>query len=127
ADVLGLAGLENPEESLEQLARSIRAELNLGCVVIHPRRSAAAATETETARFDGPFVNKPKISTGAGDHFHAGFSLGRVLRFNLRESLCLGVATSGYYVRTAKSPTAAELVEFTCTLPPPQESLESQG
>jgi sugar/nucleoside kinase (ribokinase family) len=65
-------------------------------------------------------VQQPKISTGAGDHFNAGFCLGRVLGFSLRESLCIGAATSGYYVRTAKSPTAAELVEFTCSLPAPQ-------
>ena len=120
ADVLGLPGKSDPEGAIEENARAIREELKLACVVIHPRRAAAAATEGESARFDGPFVNQPKISTGAGDHFNAGFCLGRVLGFSLRESLCLGVATSGYYVRTAESPTAQQLVEFTCTLPPPQ-------
>ena len=76
--------------------------------------------ETETAWFSGPFVQQPKISTGAGDHFNAGFCLGRVLGFSLVESLCVGVATSGYYVRTAESPTATQLADFTCQLPPPQ-------
>ena len=86
-----------------------------------PRRSAAAATaDGQTATFYGPFVQQPKISTGAGDHFNAGFCLGRVLGFGLEESLCTGVATSGYYVRHAESPSAELLAGFIAELPPPQ-------
>jgi sugar/nucleoside kinase (ribokinase family) len=65
-------------------------------------------------------VKEPKISTGAGDHFNAGFCLGRVLGLSLEESLCTGVGTSGYYVRTAISPTAAQLAEFIANLPAPE-------
>jgi sugar/nucleoside kinase (ribokinase family) len=89
-------------------------------VVVHPRRGAAAATATESASFAGPFVQEPKISTGAGDHFNAGFCLGRMLGLGLEESLCTGVATSGYYVRTAISPSAKQLSEFIADLPAPQ-------
>jgi sugar/nucleoside kinase (ribokinase family) len=120
ADVLGLAGASDPEGAIEENARAIRSKLNLHCVVIHPRRSAAAATEEGSAKFDGPFVQQPKISTGAGDHFNAGFCLGRVLGFGLEESLCCGVATSGYYVRHAESPTAGQLADFVAKLPAPQ-------
>jgi len=120
ADVLGLAGRTRPEEAVEENARNIREQLGLACVVIHPRRSAAAAVEGESATFSGPFVQQPKISTGAGDHFNAGFCLGRVLGFGLEESLCVGVATSGYYVRTTDSPTARQLADFIAELPPPQ-------
>ena len=121
ADVLGLRGRADPEGTIEENAVAIRAELNLSCVVIHPRRGAAAAIEGESARFDGPFVQQPKISTGAGDHFNSGFCLGRVLGFSLAESLCAGVATSGYYVRTGESPTAEQLATFIAELPPPQQ------
>jgi sugar/nucleoside kinase (ribokinase family) len=120
ADVLGLPGRSDPEGAVAEHAAAIRRELNLACVVIHPRRSAAAATESETATFAGPFVQQPKISTGAGDHFNAGFCLGRVLGFSLSESLCAGVATSGYYVRSGDSPTAEQLAQFIAELPPPQ-------
>ena len=120
ADVLHLEGRRDPEAAIEENARAIREKLNLACVVIHPRRGAAAATETESATFAGPFVSQPKISTGAGDHFNAGFCLGRVLGFSLEESLCTGVATSGYYVRTAVSPSALQLAEFIAQLPDPQ-------
>jgi sugar/nucleoside kinase (ribokinase family) len=81
---------------------------------------AAAATATASAWFEGPFVQHPLISTGAGDHFNAGFCLGQILGLNLKESLCTGVASSGYYVRTAQSPSAGELAEFVRVLPDPE-------
>jgi len=120
ADVLGLPGKTDPEAAIEENARAIRAELGLACVVIHPRRGAAAATESESATFAGPFVQQPRISTGAGDHFNAGFCVGRVLGFSLIESLCAGVGLSGYYVRSGESPTVSALAEFIDNLPAPQ-------
>jgi sugar/nucleoside kinase (ribokinase family) len=119
-DVLGLHVPADLEADLEKVAADIRKALNLSCVVVHPRRGAAAATAATTAKFAGPFVQQPMISTGAGDHFNAGFCLGRVLGFELEECLCTGVATSGYYVRSAKSPTGQELSDFIAKLPPPQ-------
>ena len=54
-------------------------------------------------------TQKPKITTGAGDHFNSGFCLGKLLGFSTHLSLLTGVTTSGYYVRTAESPGVAEL------------------
>ncbi len=119
-DVLGLPGRNDPEASIRESASAIREKLNLSCVVVHPRRGAAAATKDEEAQFEGPFVQQPKISTGAGDHFNAGFCVGRVLGMGLEESLCVGVATSGYYVRSAESPATKDLAEFIAKLPPSQ-------
>jgi sugar/nucleoside kinase (ribokinase family) len=120
AEVLHLAIPKNPEASIESLAAEIRQKLGLSCVVVHPRSGAAAATASGTAIFSGPFVQQPKISTGAGDHFNAGFCLGRVLGMELAECLCVGVATSGYYVRNAQSATGKQLADFIAELPEPQ-------
>ena len=120
AEVLSLPDRPDREATIEEDAAAIRRALGLGCVVIHPRKAAAAATEFEAARFPGPFVQDPKISTGAGDHFNAGFCLGRIIGLGLEESLCAGVATSGYYVRTGKSPSASELAGFIDELPAPE-------
>jgi sugar/nucleoside kinase (ribokinase family) len=112
---------ESADLAIEETASAIREKLKLSCVVVHPRTGAAAATRDGTkARFAGPFVTEPKISTGAGDHFNAGFCLGRVLGMTLEESLATGCATSGYYVRTAVSPNATQLAEFIAKLPAPQ-------
>jgi hypothetical protein len=60
--------------------------------------------------------HNPKISTGAGDHFNAGFCLGCLLGGDLETNIRLGVANTGYYVREAKSPTLSELSGFVETL-----------
>ncbi|HEX4792258.1 MAG TPA: PfkB family carbohydrate kinase [Humisphaera sp.] len=120
AEIKGAEIPAGAEAAIEQLAVSIRKRLNLATVVVHPRRGAAAATANESGKFAGPFVQQPKISTGAGDHFNAGFCLGRVLGLGIEESLCTGVATSGYYVRTAESPSAKQLSEFIANLPAPE-------
>ncbi|MGZ5565751.1 MAG: PfkB family carbohydrate kinase, partial [Limisphaerales bacterium] len=54
----------------------------------------------------------PLITTGAGDHFNSGFCLGKLLGLSNEMSVLTGVTTSGFYVRTAKSPTIAELAGF---------------
>jgi sugar/nucleoside kinase (ribokinase family) len=120
AAALGVDVGPEPEMAIEATAVAIRERMNISCVVVHPRRGAAAATASESSVFHGPFVTQPKISTGAGDHFNAGFCLGRMLGFTLTESLCTGVATSGYYVRTGVSPEARELARFIADLPHPQ-------
>jgi sugar/nucleoside kinase (ribokinase family) len=120
AGVLGISLPGDPEPAIEKTAAAIREKLGISCVVIHPRKGAAAATAKESASFAGPFVEQPKISTGAGDHFNAGFCLGRIVGLSLEESLCTGVGTSGYYVRTAESPSAKQLAEFVGKLPAPQ-------
>jgi sugar/nucleoside kinase (ribokinase family) len=120
AEVLALPDRADRESTIEEDAAEIRRRLDLACVVIHPRKAAAAATSEGSARFAGPFVQQPLISTGAGDHFNAGFCLGRVLGLGLEQSLCAGVASSGYYVRTAHSATADELAGFIEELPAPE-------
>lgn len=100
------------EETAQELADAIRARLNVGVVVIHPTRFAAAANFLGTAAVVGPWTPTPKISTGAGDHFNAGFCLGQIVGAPLDESLQIGVGTSGYYVRNAASPEREQLAEF---------------
>ncbi len=119
-EVAGALNLEYDATDEVGFASALRDRLGLGCVVLHPRRSASAATRHGRASIVGPFTLHPKISTGAGDHFNAGFCLGRILGFDLEESLCAGVGCSGYFVRTGRSPSLEELAEFVETLPPPE-------
>ena len=44
----------------------------------------------------GAFDPRPKVTTGAGDHFNSGFCLGKLLGLDNDMSLLAGVATSGY-------------------------------
>ncbi len=115
-EVLGLTPCEETHAAVAAQAACIREKLSVDTVVIHPVAFAAGADATGTAAVQGPFIDKPKITTGAGDHFNAGFCVGRMLGAPLDVSLQLGVATSGYYVRTAHSPTAEDMVGFLRTL-----------
>ena len=108
--VLGLDISDNSAEGLSKLGLAIRAKLGVDTLVIHPTSYALAVTGDQVSVVAGAFVTKPLITTGAGDHFNSGFCLGRLLGFDNAMSLLCGVATSGYYVRTAKSPSAADLV-----------------
>lgn len=110
--VLGGAGVAETADGLQTAAADIRARLGVATVVIHPRESAACATPDATAWVPGPYTERPVLTTGAGDHFNAGFVAGQLLGLSPTSCLTLGVGTSGYYVRTATSPTLPDLQTF---------------
>jgi sugar/nucleoside kinase (ribokinase family) len=124
ADALGLARPERPEAAIEALSRELRGRLEVHTVVVHPRSGAAATARqgeaVATAAFAGPLVRHPKLSTGAGDNFNAGFCIGHLAGLSLQQSLCLGTAASGYYVRAARSGSLQELASFCEELPEPE-------
>ncbi len=120
ATVLGICPPGDNNDEIVKAAKGIREALNISTVVIHPRRGAGAANCTSAAWFDGPLVKQPRLSTGAGDNFNAGFCLGELVGCTLEESLACGTAASGYYVREAGSATAAQLAEFIYDLPSPE-------
>lgn len=106
-------GVETESESgLRAMAEKIRTKLNLTTVVVHPKESAACSTAKGSAWVPGPYAAKPLITTGAGDHFNAGFVAGQLMGLSPEACLALGVSTSGHYVRTAKSPSLADLETF---------------
>lgn len=127
ARVLGVSSGGDDESAIEDLAVGIRAKLGIHGAVVHPRAGAAAAIEDDgrivSAAFAGPFTRQPRISTGAGDHFNAGFCVGRLAGLPVEQALCVGTATSGYYVRNAETPTLEQLATFCDALPDPEPSV----
>lgn len=124
-DVLGAYDTESLGQRVREAAAAIRDRLNIAAVVIHPRQGAGAASVEDPASsawFEGPFTARPRLSTGAGDHFNAGFALAQSLGLTLPECLAVGCATSGVYVRDAASPTLARLIEFLRDLPAPERA-----
>lgn len=110
--VLGLPVQGNQPDQLKTGAMRIREKLGIHTVVIHPRDGAACATRDEAVYVKGPFVENPKISTGAGDHFNAGYCVGALLNLSPLACLTVAVATSGQYVRTAESPSLPGTTSF---------------
>jgi len=109
---LALPAASETEAGLRATTAAIRQKLGVATVVVHPRESAACATTAGTWWVPGPYTDKPLITTGAGDHFNAGFTTGQLLGLSPESCLGLGVCTSGHYVRTAQSPALADLETF---------------
>jgi sugar/nucleoside kinase (ribokinase family) len=113
AHVFGYRGEDLGRENTRSIAKFVSSKIPVSTVAVHPREWALTANHGElTGETDGPFTETPKISTGAGDHFNAGFCRGKLAGFSDDESLAVGVGTSGYYVRTAESPTLEKLARF---------------
>lgn len=108
-------------EMVPDAAHLIREKLGLDCVVIHQHTGAGAANAAgESQWFAGPYTRKPRISTGAGDHFGGGFCFAQAAGLGLGESLAAACGVAGAYVRDAQSPTRERLVEFLRDLPSPE-------
>lgn len=106
---LGLKITNHSPEGLEKLCQEIHLRIRVDTIIIHPTAYALASGPDGISRVQGPFTPKPKITTGAGDHFNSGFCLGKLLGFTTESCLLTGVTTSGFYVRSAKSPVMADL------------------
>jgi sugar/nucleoside kinase (ribokinase family) len=109
---LQLNTTDHSPEGLLKLAKEIHVRIKVNTVVVHPVSFALAVSANDDAIVEGPFTPKPLITTGAGDHFNAGFCLGKLLGFDNAKAVLTGVSTSGFYVRTGKSPTIADLVSL---------------
>jgi len=99
-------------DDLTARAQEIRTKLGLLQVVIHPTRSAAVASAEGEWFVEGPYTPKPKLTTGAGDNFNAGYCNGLLSGLDPESCLVTGVCSSGFYVRQCRSATRAELVDF---------------
>jgi sugar/nucleoside kinase (ribokinase family) len=110
--VLGLQTNDQSEQGLSRLGQEIFQRVPVSAVVIHPTAFALAVDKQGARVVQGPFTAKPLITTGAGDHFNAGFCVGRLLGLDNEQSLLCGVSTSGFYVRTARSPSVSDVAGF---------------
>ena len=115
---LGLNTKDTSRDGLLGLCKQIYLHLRIDTVVIHPTAYALATGPDLTTYVEGPFTPRPKITTGAGDHFNSGFCVGKLLGFPTDLCLLTGVATSGFYVRSGQSPTIADLAHTLRNWPP---------
>lgn len=99
-------------DDLSGRAQKIRTHLGLYQVVIHPTHSACAASAEGEWVVEGPFTPKPKLTTGAGDNFNAGYCNGLLTGLPPEACLMTGVCSSGFYVRNCRSATRPELEAF---------------
>ncbi|MEM9374191.1 MAG: hypothetical protein AAGA55_11155, partial [Planctomycetota bacterium] len=108
-------------EMVPEAAALLRERMGLDCIVIHQHTGAGAAdADGSCVWFTGPYTRRPRISTGAGDHFGGGFSFARTAGLGLHESLAAACGVAGAYVRDAQSPSLDRLIGFLRDLPGPE-------
>lgn len=113
ADAIGLKlSPSNKEAPLDEITQALGETLKLHGVVVHPTDQAAVYTHGRYEQIEGPYTSNPKLTTGAGDNFNAGFCLGTVMGFDPKQCLMMGKGVSGFYVRERRSPSKDELVGF---------------
>jgi hypothetical protein len=115
---LAVPAVEPEWEASRRGCELVQQRLGLSWAMCHLVKSAACAWGASSSRAagsvgaDGFFEPHPKITTGAGDHFNAGFTAALLAGLDPRHALHIGGATSGYYVRTAVSPSREQVVGF---------------
>lgn len=110
--ILGLKTVADDMEAVQAQALALREKLGVSQVVTHCVKFAAGANQEGSWATPGPFCPKPKKSTGAGDRFNAGYICGLLMGLPMHQSLAVGCASSGFFVREARSATPGEMAAF---------------
>lgn len=85
---------------------------HLDGLVVHPTTEAASVFGGRYDHVRGATARKPRLTTGAGDNFNAGFCTGLLLGLEPSHALVLGKGVAGFYVRQGRSPSWNELLQF---------------
>ncbi len=97
---------------MEEIGEQMRAKLGLYQLVIHMNHKSCGFREGVREEFTGMHVEKPVQSTGAGDHFNAGFCMGMLEALDLQSCLILGQAMASCYVETGATATRERLAQY---------------
>jgi hypothetical protein len=112
ADLVSKALDLNEMNSDEDFIMQLHESSNVETLIIHRTKDAIAYDGKSFEKCDTFFCSEPKILTGGGDNFNAGFCFALLKKLNLSESLVVANAVSGSYVKNGFSPVAENLVEF---------------
>lgn len=112
AQCAAVTGARTAYSDIKELAENIHKTLPLRAIVIHSIKQAAVRADEVSFLVNGPYTPEPKLSTGAGDVFNAGFYAGYIAGLTIEQCLVTGVCNSGYYVRNAKPAEKRELIGF---------------
>ena len=99
-------------DCLERMAKGIFQRMSIAVLVIHTRDRCLAVTRSGVYQRAVRLLAKPKITTGAGDHFNAGYCLGLLLNCSPDDSMLLGMSAAEAFVKEGTSPTIKGLLDI---------------
>jgi hypothetical protein len=96
----------------EEFVKELFGKSNTDILVIHRTKDALGYDGVSFEKCEAFFCKEPKILTGGGDNFNAGFCYAQLNDFDLFKSLLLANAVSGSYVKSGISPDVDNLIKF---------------
>jgi sugar/nucleoside kinase (ribokinase family) len=99
-------------EDLAKKCQYIFDNMHLHSLVVHPIDSCYLVQQQQSFYLRGKLVEQPKISTGGGDNFNAGFCYGLLNDLSPEGKMLTAMATSGAYVQNGASPSKEVLIDY---------------
>ena len=111
--VLGLNEKESVQLSTRLVCAPHSLAARLGCgVLIHSLGYSELNSTRNIIRRQCPVVQKPLMTTGAGDHFNAAFCFAMMHKVPAETALDFANAVAGCFVKTGQSPDRAEVKAY---------------
>ena len=85
--------------------------LNIEILVLHNSKETFVFTKDNEYHALPILIDKPLMSTGAGDHFNAGFCCGLLANLELKECLFLANSVASFYIKTGVSPNINDIID----------------
>lgn len=104
-----LCGPVTEGTDLKTLGEQIFSYLKPDTLLLHQRNVAAAFRKNEFSIKNSAFIESPKLLTGAGDNFNAGFCFAQLMDCCLEDSLTIAHLLAGCYIKNGESPDWNEL------------------
>jgi hypothetical protein len=113
AGFLGISGdVTDDLKSLVSLGRKLFDFMGIDRLLVHPIDGCISIDHSKELYLEGRLVEHPKVSTGGGDNFNAGFCFGLLNGYKDLESMVCAMATSGAYVQNGRSPDLKALIDY---------------
>lgn len=98
--------------SLMDIGAFLDYTLTIDTLLIHPIDRTIVYHKSSVLELMGHLVKDPKIQTGGGDNFNAGYCLGLLNGLSVAQRVLLGIATAGTYIQNGKSPSIKDLIDY---------------
>ena len=100
------------QENIIDLSNKVYKKLRIKELIIHKHDFVLNITGEGLSSFNIKYTSTPKISTGAGDHFNAGYATATLYQLSAQSKLVFAALNSNYYIRTAVSASIEQIIDF---------------
>jgi len=90
-------------DDIKNFGETLFSRLGVDTLLLHNRSKAVALRTNEFAEKNSFFIEAPKLLTGAGDNFNAGFCFAQLMDCTLEDSLLLAHLVSAHYIKNGES------------------------